>query len=283
MGAQGLSSTTAAPRFDVVSIKPNKSTGRSVVMNVLQPDGQSVAVNATLAPPQTAVFQPGGRFVATGTVQRLIAYAYGIPDTRMSSMIVGGPSWTHDDLFDVQGQAALPEWRGGAPTSEMLSMVQSLLADRFKLAIHREARDLPTYQLVLARPDGRLGPQLHHTSPECLSWLAAGRRGAPPQDNPICGRSTPVMGGIKRSAMTMAELASILTIRVQRVVEDRTGLTGQFDVDVQLGPSAGPSGLSLSDVSVFTALEDQLGLKLQARTEPADVLVIDHIEPPTED
>jgi uncharacterized protein (TIGR03435 family) len=173
----------------------------------------------------------------------------------------------------------------------MFSMLRTLLGDRFKLAVHRETKEVPMWALVLARRDGRLGPRLRPTAGDCAAWIAGGRRGAPPPlpaDLP-CGRGVVSASAIRNSAMTLAQLANLLSPRVERPVQDRTGLAGNFYVDVQWTPEPSTQGSpdsGLADglpTSIFTALQEQLGLKLESIKGPVDVLVIDHVQRPTED
>src|SRR5206468_392162 len=150
--------------------------------------------------------------------------------------------------FDIEAKAATDFPRSpSAPTPEMFSMVRSLLADRFKLIVHTETKDTPIYFLVLARRDGRIGPRLRPTSPDCAAWLAArGRPGAPPRppvagDRP-CGVGRVARSIIGRSGITMSQLADLLSPRVDRIVRDRTGLAGYFDLDLQWTPEQNPAG-----------------------------------------
>jgi uncharacterized protein (TIGR03435 family) len=122
----------------------------------------------------------GDRWRSTNsTLRLLIRQAFGA-DYPMDGQIVGGPSWMDTDWFDVLANMA-----PGTTSTDMQAMVRSLLADRFKLRVHREMRELPVYALVLARPDGRLGPQLEHLSVDCDALRAARLKGeAPPMPRP---------------------------------------------------------------------------------------------------
>ena len=168
-------------------------------------------------------------------------------------------------------------------------MLQSLLADRFKLVAHRETREIQTYALVLARKDGKLGPQLRATPQECGDWIASGRRGAPPAiagDLPR-GRQMVSAFAFRSNAMPLSQFANLLAARVERPVEDRTGLTGSFALELRWRAEQGaPDTSSTSEelpTSMFTALQEQLGLKLESTKGRLEVLVIDHIERPTPD
>jgi uncharacterized protein (TIGR03435 family) len=156
---------------------------------------------------------------------------------------------------------------------------------------------MPISALVMARRDGKPGPHLRPTTPDCAAWIAGGRRDKPPLvlgDVP-CGLQRVSASAIRGGAMTMARLAVMLSPRVERPVQDRTGLAGNFDLELQWTPE--PRGLVPPDVqqpsvllpvdsfgaSLFTALQEQLGLKLESTKGPVDVLVIDHVERATED
>jgi uncharacterized protein (TIGR03435 family) len=186
--------------------------------------------------------------------------------------LIGAPGWVTSESFDIDARATFE------PTPEQLQvMLRQLLADRFKLAAHYETPERPIYNLVIARSDGRLGPQLHHVDIDCEAY----RRGAivrPPADPMPCsfrmsggGSMTMVSGG-----RTMQSLADTLKGAAGRPVFDKTGLTGYYAFKLEYG-GAGPD-----DLSVFTAVQEQLGLKLEAARGPVEVLVVDHIEHPTE-
>jgi uncharacterized protein (TIGR03435 family) len=222
--------------------------------------------------------------MALGTLQWLIACAYEIPAARADQEISGGPKWLNDDLFVINATAPpvhIPRW-----SSEDLAMLRTLLADRFKLAVHRETREVPMWALVVAARDGRLGPQLHPTTGDCATWVAGGRRGAPPPDStdPPCGRGTVNAFAIRNSAMTLSQFASLLSPRVERPIEDRTGLAGSFYIDLRWSAEQNRPDASASDAlptSIFTALREQLGLKLESIKGSRSVLVIDRAERPT--
>jgi uncharacterized protein (TIGR03435 family) len=172
--------------------------------------------------------------------------------------IVGGPSWLDTDRWDIAGKAQ-------SPTVAMLPMVRSLLRDRFKLTAHYEKRDLPVYALVLARTDGRLGPSIR-----------------PTQEPPNFRQGIGSLAG----RASIAVLVSTLSSATERHVVDRTGLRGTYEMNAHWTPLNLPNGV-VPDVpdspSVFTAVQEQLGLKLESTTAPVDVLVIDKVEKPAAD
>jgi uncharacterized protein (TIGR03435 family) len=281
--AQSLSPAQLRLTFEVASVKPNKSGEPRVMIRT----------------------EPGGRFTAINVTPRLlIRNAYGITE---DSRIVDAPGWTGVERFDLVAKAPAdvpPMIPGQAATGPMNLMLQALLEDRFGLRVHRESRDLPLYVLAFTTSDRRPGVRLTPTAVDCAAILATlypatGPAPPPPPvvpgQAPRCG-STGGPGQILAQGMTMGQLASNLASRVNRVVRDTTGLTGHFDIHLEWTPDqfqgAGPLGAlpgappPSSDTqgpSIFTALQEQLGLKLESSKGPVDVLVIDRIEPPTPD
>ena len=174
----------------------------------------------------------------------------------------------------------------------MLPMVETLLVDRFKLVVHREMRDSPIYALVLARSDSRLGPELKPSSTDCVAWLAElrVRGGAPPPPGSAvrCGIRF-ISGKVIGNAMSIADLAGNLSGVAGRMVVDKTGLTGAYDFEMTFTPDPAPGdGLNTPQTlseggSLFTALQEQLGLKLEAQRGPVEFFVIDSAARPTED
>lgn len=262
--------------FEAASVKPNQSRN-------CERDG-------SLA---------GGRFVMTcATLRELIVFAYPRQDGRLrfETEITGGPSWINADHFDVVAKA--PERQGvgidagstgaGAATTADASaivrirqMVQALLADRFKLTVHHELRDLAVYELRMDRSDGTLGPQLKRVDVDCAS-----QRGS----RPFCGGFRTIgPGHIQAYAVSMSLFAQVLEMPVSRNTLDRTGLQGTFDLELQYIPDRlqlrGPEAPANdpTGVSIFTAVREQLGLKLESTKAPVDVLVIDNAGKPTPD
>lgn len=226
------------------------------------------------------------------TVSLLLAYAYEVSEFQ----IQGGPDWTRQMRFNVDAKA------DGRPTpAQMRQMVRRLLEERFGLRTHTETRELPRYALVTARHDGRLGDKLRPSAIDCAAIIAA--RGpdyraptGPPQagDPPRCalgfrtdsGTRTIVLNGISVSGFMRA-----IQPEVGRVIVDKTSLTGTYDIELQteIPVAAGPTTLSgqpavpRDGLSLFTALQEQLGLKLEPETGPVEVLVIDKVESPIPD
>jgi uncharacterized protein (TIGR03435 family) len=243
--------------FEVASVKPNKS---GETTSFLQP-------------------RPGGNFaVGNMTLRGLIMFAYGIQGFQL----VGAPDWAATERFDIAAKAAadVPPTPIGQTSPEAL-MLRSLLEDRFRLSAHRETRDLPIYALVLARADGRLGPRLRQTTSDYCKKLfeAAGKAGDTPipPGGPVCGMRPLGSDELAASALPMNEFARFLNVESGRTVVDRTGLTGVWDFDLKWSRPNAPNP-DPDRPSIFTALQEQLGLRLDATTGPVEVLVIDRVE-----
>jgi len=198
----------------------------------------------------------------------LMEQAYGIRDFQ----IVGGPSWLGSDRYDI---TAKPE--GAATSDQVKVMMQALLKDRFQLQFHRETKELPTYALVVAKG----GPKVHASEEVSGSDKPKGMR------RQMMGRGQFTLEGAPMSAFA-EQLARVLG----RSVIDKTGLTGNYDVKLEYTPDDtgmmkgpredAPAPADASGISIFTALQDQLGLKLESTKGPVEILVIDRAEKPSE-
>lgn len=238
----------------------------------------------------------GGRFVASNTsLVELILDAY-----RMQSFqVVGGPEWRQpapgpnraapasqrpgEVTFDVI--ANIPQ---DTPPAQVPLMLRALLVDRFKLVVHTEMRDMPVYLLTYARDDKRLGPQLSTSPQQCQSEIDAGPLRAPvtrvsDDGKPLCSLMISP-AAIRGGGLTTRFLANALTVYTRRMVVDRTALEGPFDFTLMYAPAARGGGPAPADdrPSIFTAVQEQLGLKLESATAPVEVLVIDSVSIPTE-
>jgi bla regulator protein BlaR1 len=238
--------------------------------------------------------RPGGQIVVTNnTLRNIIRNVWNVQDFQ----IVGGPEWINQDRWDVNAKAPesliqqQPQQQQTMQQQQqqLLMMMRTMLADRFQLLVHNEKREMPVYAIVLARPDGRFGPQLKRSELDCNALAEAIKRGEatpPPRspDRPFCGTRTGA-GTIMTSGVQMADFARNLAPSTGRIVLDRTGLTGPFDIELKFTPDPlGPGvGDPATDVpSLFVAIQEQLGLKLEAVRAPVDVLVIDSAQRPTE-
>lgn len=221
---------------------------------------------------------PGGRLNVTGaTLKDLIRNAYRLEDFQ----ILGGADWISSDRWDVQAKAGVD-----VSPSQVNEMLQKLLIDRFQLKFHTESRRLPVYELVI----GRNGPKLQETKPDSS--------GDGPTSHTPAGRQSHGAGGHAHGrSMTMAQLAQMLGNNLARTVIDKTGLTGNYDITLSFRPEPGqgpafsdhggggrgasaPSDPSLP--SLFTAIQEQLGLKLESARGPVGVMVIDGAQKPAE-
>ncbi len=208
---------------------------------------------------------PGGRVSMSGvTVKILIQRAYGVRDFQ----IVGGPGWLGSERYDI---TAKPE--GAATPDQVKLMTQALLADRFQLKFHRETKELPTYALVVAKS----GPKFHAAEDAPGSDKARGTRIS-------MERGQFTLQGAPVSALTN-QLGQILG----RSVIDKTELAGNYDFKLEWTPDDGPRAADgehpvadTTGVSIFTALQDQLGLKLEATKGPVEILVIERVEKASE-
>jgi uncharacterized protein (TIGR03435 family) len=275
--AQTASVDRASPAFEAASVKPNalgdwrKSIGPA----------------------------PGGRFLATNqTLRELMPFAYGLPQLAANIRIVGGPNWIDSDRFDIVAKT------DGTPTlQEWGAMLRTLLKDRFKLSAHNETRELPIYALVTTASRVDLGQRLRRSQVseiDCAARRAAIRRREPvpppqPGKPPICGSGRTVPGKITAVGWPMEQLVSALTPFAGRVVLERTALSGLFDFDLEWTPDQlprqplddpDPPRIDPNGPPLFTALHEQLGLKLESTKGPVDMLVVDRAHKahkPTED
>jgi uncharacterized protein (TIGR03435 family) len=219
-----------------------------------------------------------GRFTATSIdLRNLITVAYRLPWFR----IIGVPDWS--ERYDVV--ATMPS---GTDVSQLGAMLQNLLAERFTMRAHMETREQPVYALVTVRSDKSLGPQLQRASVDCALVLSA--RAKPPESPPTrasafehCDNQIRSPGHVAIRGMPLDALANYLSGAVQdRVVVNRTGLQGNFDLELRFEPpSGGATGNPGQFPSLFTAIQEQLGLKLEAQKGAVEVLVIDSIDRPS--
>ena len=254
--------------FEVASIKPNAS-GKLVA-------GQTLAK---------------GRYAATNlSIFDLFAATY-YPMAR--SRIIGAPTWMISERFDIVAKAD-----GSASEQDRFAMVRSLLVERCKLVVHPERREADVYALVLSRQDGKLGPALRRSTANCRPWDGSSPPSGQAATIQCPGRTLP--GRVTATAIPIPIPMfgrMLMQWLDQREVRDHTGLTGVFDIDLTFTPdqpfrlppnapddltravhSIDPNGPSLA-----SALQEQLGLRLEIRKETVDVIVIDHVEKPTSD
>ena len=234
-----------------------------------------------------------GRLVVTNTpLGFIVLHAFQL----RAHEVVDVPDWAWSTAYDIAG--TYPD--GTAPTDvETRSMLRRLLEERFQLAVRRETREMPAYRLVAARGDRRLGPQLVRSDVDCEKWFAENRPqaaggGGPgaavPGQRPMCAMSTSRRGLLTAGAQTIAQLGAALQSLLGRPVIDGTGLQGRFDMDLKWTPngeiSAPPAGtpvVSPDGPSLLTAVQEQLGLRLDSTQAAFDVVVIERLERPMPD
>jgi uncharacterized protein (TIGR03435 family) len=254
--------------FDVASIKPSAPDARGSKL-MLEP--------------------PSGLQTENGTVRMLITFAYNIRDFQLS----GGPGWIGTERYDILAKAERSPGSENTPSDprkmteaqrtrwqeEMRERVRALLAERFQLTVHQETREAPVYALVVAKG----GPKVEETEA--------------PADGPqgIQGGGRGVLRGL---AAPMSMLAMVLSNQLGRPVIDKTGLTGKYNYKLQWTPDSGPTGGGPGDQpppgveapppadpdgpSIFSALQEQLGLRLESQKGPVPSFVIDRVEKPTQ-
>jgi uncharacterized protein (TIGR03435 family) len=292
VGSNLAAQTAPAAAFEVAAVKPSNPN----------PDPANPLSSVALMLPQ-----PGGRFTATNTPLRmLIMVAF---ELKQEAQLAGGPTELLAAKYDITARTG-----GAAPVGkELPQLLRSLLADRFKLKSHTESRELPLYDLVLARSDGRLGPNLKPSASDCskADEIAAEQGAALAQGDVAsfigkprtCSVSTDASGGplnllMRGDGQDMKQLVEILSQFTGRAVRDKTGLTGRYDFDMKLDlqmvmalaqrmganiPAAAANIPQSDGSSLMTVLNEQLGLKLESTRGPVDVVVIDSVEAPTAD
>jgi uncharacterized protein (TIGR03435 family) len=254
-----VAALAASPVFDVASVKLTKTNGLSLIQLL-----------------------PGGRLRATNfSLHGLIARAWRVqPD-----QVEGGPGWIRSEGYDIEAKAD-----GDPSGDQMWLMLRALLTERFTLSIDSDTRELPVYELSMANKDGRLGPSLRRFSESNCVRLAPGGPLVPPNpDRPACGVLHSPVGHWVGRETTIDSLASALTRVMGRVVLNRTGLAGTFDLDLQwtdlaqlLQPDVAVAPAA-DGPSLLTALQEQLGLRLDSRRGPVEVLVVKRAERPAPD
>jgi uncharacterized protein (TIGR03435 family) len=253
----------AAPEYDVVSIKPHHATG----------DPNHVSIRVSIS---------NDRYLGENvTLKQMIQYAY---DLKTEEQIVGNgaPGWVDSAHFDVQATidadvlAALKKLPEKEAWAERRQMMQTMLADRFHLKVHMEKKELPIYELVIAKGGFKLkDADPNNTYPD-------GMKGPDGQAHP--GMMMFGNGRLTGQAAPMQNLVNVLTQQMHRQVMDQTGLTGKYDFTLTWAPDelGGHEAGADQGPSLFTALEEQLGLKLNSTKGLVDTVVIDHAEQPTE-
>ncbi|MGH9237868.1 MAG: TIGR03435 family protein [Vicinamibacterales bacterium] len=251
----------ARKTFEVASVKRNMSGANQATVQVL----------------------PNGVNIINQPFRTILQLAYEI---NQPFRIVGGPSWITTDRFDIVAKTATE-----VPSGELRPMLQALLVERFNLVARKEKRPFPAYALVLARKDGTLGPQLKQSTVECAA-PPGGRGGPEVKPSPTAVACGPRPGGgpgrVWLVGTPLPQMAVILALTLGQTVIDKTGLTGRFDVDLSFAPDPArqPAGVEIDPASpvfarpsLFTAVEEQLGLKLEPYKEDLEALIVERVDP----
>jgi uncharacterized protein (TIGR03435 family) len=242
IAALPLAAQSNAPRFEVVSVKPNVGSDLSILGIPTPPEGLTM-INRSL--------------------ESIVRYAFRVDDKRLS----GVPAWAFDERFDINAKVSRP-----ISDDERRQMVQSLLIDRFHLKTRRKPREQHVYVVTRLRPDGPLGPGLR-PQPGCDAGAQECVRG---------GSANPNGGKLSIRGATITQLADgMLTALVESVVRDESNIPGVCDVELSWRPISADANDPRP--ALFTAIEEQLGLKLNPTRRPVDMIVIESIQRPTPD
>src|SRR4051812_8270524 len=239
---------------------------------------------------------PSGQLNVTGiTARSMIGTGWGTETIQTARQIVGGPAWLDTDRYDIVAKAAVEP--GGTAFSDpkrVITMLRSLLEERFQVKFHTEQRDTPIYALALSGKDAKFGALFKPTMADCYTRESPPPQNAPPDPARLCG----IRGGngnVTYVSVTMQEIARSLAGYpvVGRPVMDRTGLKGKYDLHMEFVPAFvdSPTGdgsqvanpAADSGPNLFTALVEQAGLKLQGERGSVDFIVIDRVERPSAD
>ena len=261
----GVFAHAQSPAFDVVSIKvspPETGPNRSANIFRQTPDGGLTVIRMFIGNLIGRAYEPIAR-----------PEMYGLPD------------WATREFYDISATSPLT----AATPEQRTAMLRGMLADRFKLLAHTERRDLPAYDLVLDRKDGRLGPGLVPSDLDCEA-IAAARRAAAASGSSDFDPTRPSPCSIRGSGdsisgvAAISVLAQILRTSTGRLVVDKTGLRGAYRMDLMFDQVVVLGGgiPTENSLSVFTAVREQLGLRLESSRAERDVLIIDRLERPTE-
>jgi uncharacterized protein (TIGR03435 family) len=246
-----------SPVFEVATVKPNKSG--TTQANISMP--------------------PNGVNLVNIPLRGIIQLAFGI---NQPSKLTGVPDWAVTERYDINARAA-----GPVTPEERRLMLQALLADRLKLVARLEKREVAVLALMLARNDGKLGKNLVE-SKGCIAPGKAAAEGAAPTgaEKPICGLRPGGFGRLILVGLPIQQFTALLGTMLSRTVVDKTGQTGSYDLDLTFAPEQPiPAGVNLpgpapdpNGPSIYVAIREQLGLKLESQREQEEVLTIDHVE-----
>lgn len=226
----------------------------------LQFEVASIKRNTSTAPVRVGPQMfPGGRVVALKvTANNLIQTAYGVRNYQIS----GDPEWARSEYYNIEGKIAVDR---KLTYEEAAPAWQALLADRLQLKFHRETRDIPAYALAIAKN----GPKMKQSGPDDTSQTTLPSPTAPTRR-------------LVSAKIAMARLALILAVQVGRPVIDKTGLEGNYNITLDWAADEGATDAKPDAPALVTAIQEQLGLRLDPQKLPMEVLVVDHVERPSE-
>jgi uncharacterized protein (TIGR03435 family) len=241
-----------------------------------RPEFEAASIEAKLgvSPGSYIRVLPGKLDSENQPLRNLIMRAYDVRDFQIS----GGPGWIDSERYDIEAKA-----EGNATRERTLLMLQTLLEDRFHLAHHRDTKELPVYELTVAKSGFKLQPLKEGScvTPDPNAALAPGQK-----QSDFCGYLGMGKGSLDATALSMASLATALSYVLGRPVADKTGVMGEFSIHLTFAPQEiAPEGTPLPDTpgtSIFSAIQEQLGLKLNSSKGPVEILVIDRVEKPSE-
>jgi uncharacterized protein (TIGR03435 family) len=267
LSGAAMAQSAARPEFEVASIKP------------AAPDARGMFIRGA----------PGGRFNITNMpLKEMIVIAWRLQPFQVS----GGPAWMNSVRYDI---SAKPDHN--PKPDELQLMIQSLLEDRFQLKFHRETKELPIYALVLARKDGKLGAKLIPSKEGSCTALDPTKPPPPPEPGKPpamgCGGMFMSQRSLTGVSVPVANMIPVLSRTLGRTIIDQTGLTGNYDINLEWTPddtqnlllppdAPKPPPSDAAGPSIFTALQEQLGLKLEAQKGPVEIFVVDSAEKPSE-
>jgi len=253
--------TATAPSFDVISIKPDTSGGMGIRLNIA----------------------PGGTFRAEGVPLKLLMQeAYDVKE----SQIIGAPAWFNTDKYNIEAKsdeataAEMTKLDPDKRKDKMMLMIRSLLVERCKMTVHQDTKEMSILSMVVAKN----GPKLKASAPPDMSASPA-----PSPNGPFQGIRMR-RGDLTGNAVSLSLLANTLSRQLGRTVVDNTGLTGVYDFELKWTPdenegqmfnAPGSDTVQTAGPTVFTAIQEQLGLKLESTKAPVAVWVIDHVEKPS--
>jgi uncharacterized protein (TIGR03435 family) len=281
--AAGFGQTLA---FDVASVRENKSGA--------PPAGDETSSNVPLGPGDVFAATGGSLTVRNYPLMQYIAFAYRMTDGQLKTFREKAPEWVLNDRFNLQARTE----NSAVTKDQMRLMVRSLLAERFKMAVHYETRQEPVYGLLLVKP-GATGPKLreHPAAVPCSADFSAREDGREPDEAVAEGFPTVCGGTVGMTAsaadryklgsrnVRMGLIASTMASwgNLGRAVVDETGLEGRYDFVLEFTPESLAGGPQDSGGQTFLeAVKKQLGLRFEAQSRPVQVLVLDHMEHLTE-